>query len=196
MVIKTCAILCFSVAGSLLTACGGSSDSASTSTPEGDGDPLNTAGTMFNGTWMQSCRAADPGEADTLYTVSTITVSGGSASTRTLYYTDPDCQTPDIPTEYLMTRSLAYPGGTTTTPQGLATHVDTQLESVLVDGQPPGAEFQSFLDSSDSYSVEYDLGLVAGGTLYFGSEDDELLDGSSAAKRPVTIDTVDTYLLQ
>lgn len=57
-------------------------------------------------------------------------INGASTTSRVIGCTDSTCQTPDADLgEQVVEVSIVYPEGTTTTPQGVASHVNITNES-------------------------------------------------------------------
>lgn len=173
------------LAAAYLVGCSSSSDSpaSGTSTPGPDGGDPPTVLTKFNGTYLEACAVADELFPEDGSEVTTIVISGDSASTTILSYTDAACTIPDIPAEAVLTLSIAYPGGTVVTDMGTADFVDITTESILIDGVAPSA---AQLATFDVLGTTYDIALLNGSSLFLGDDTGEL-DGESAETRPDTL---------
>lgn len=165
-----------------------------TSMPAPGTTPGAPAPTMFDGEWLAACTAIDPSFPDEGYEVATLTIAGDSGTARTPLYEDSACAIPvtpseDEPFETVVSASIVYPGGTTETALGTATHVDITTESIEFDGEPPTEAQRAQLERIDAFGTDYDIALVSGSELFFGDfEADEALDGSSPERRPTALE--------
>ncbi|MFK7994111.1 MAG: hypothetical protein AB8B87_08225 [Granulosicoccus sp.] len=125
-------LMLVSVLSFTVTACNendqptGQSGDISESIPGADVAP--TVSNEFDDDLFQVCSLEERNSTDDGYEVATFTIDGGSDSTRTFSYTGSSCAppAPDV-VETEIESSFAYPGGSTTTPQDVATHIDTTV---------------------------------------------------------------------
>ena len=161
--------------------------SSSSNKSGGGGDSV----AEYNGTWTQAC--VDEGFGESSVTVLDI---NGSTGTSTSYeYTDANCAVPAVPAVFTAAYSMVYPGGTTTTALGEARHIDLTPTSFEIDSVPLTAEQLAQATAGGAFNTDYGLIHLADDTLYVG-ENTDVLDGTTAAKRPLELDTVDVFVRQ
>ena len=198
MVSKHALISVLVVAGStLMSACDGDGDNRSFDAsggnqPFGNVDSDTGAPDRISDIWEHGCLADDPDDEETEYTTSVAVFTEESANITHNSYTDSGCTTAANPAEFVASYKLVFPGGTTTTSLGDATHVNVTLESARVDGQAVSDTFSELLGLGET---QYDLLLIENNRLYAGDTDGEL-DGTSEASRPDTLDTRVVYSRQ
>lgn len=167
----------------------GDDGAGDTSTPvDGDntGDTGNSGGLSgLDGTWVQACLADDPDDAESEYSTGQSVFNGNMVTVTEMTYTDSGCTIAADPAVIVIESSFVFPGGTTTTALGDATHIDVTIESVTLDGEPLSDEFSDLIGLND---IEYDLVLIDNDMLYVGDTDGDL-DGSTEALRPNALDT-------
>lgn len=150
-------------------------------------DNNNIAVTEYDGNWITACIADGLGESF----ITMLAISGSAVTSTGLEYSDEDCTVPAIPAEVIIDITLVYPGTTTTTTLGEARHVDATGNSILFDGAAPPAAVIAEVENN----TDFGLFLLADGKLYSGA-DSEDLDGSTAAKRPIALDTTEFFVRQ
>lgn len=156
---------------------------------EGGGTIAPVVSNAFDGTWLQSCALEDEEFPEEGYDVTMVVINGATAMARSTGYTDSACASPDEFGEITSEASLVFPGGTTTTPQGVATHVDVTTETFLINGQPPSPDNLALLQTIGAFDPLFDIALIDdNGVLFFGDIDGEN-NGDSAEMRPTTLET-------
>lgn len=161
--------------------------------PGGGSSP--TVSSAFDGNWIMACSLEDDDSPEDGYEVTMLAISGETATARSLMYLDSACQMPDPELGEVTTQvSIVYPGGTTTTPQGVATHVNVTTESILFDGQPLTAEQQEFFETFGGFDPTFDIALIENSVLFFGDTEGDL-SGDSAALRPTALEA-DGFAMQ
>ncbi len=164
-----------------------------TSNPLGGGSNPGDAdvSASFDGTWAEGCVSdGDPNFPSQFdeFTFTTATIADGIITTDVFSYTDAACTFPSLPAVTRRTASFVFTGDTTTTPRGEALHVDITLETIEFDGEQPAEEELATLTSLGTFDVQYDLIIESNGALFIGNFTEEL-DGTTPAKRPVTLET-------
>jgi hypothetical protein len=148
-------------------------------------DELAVVMTKYDGAYQTFCGVSTYSPlSDTAVTVTSI---DGDAGTITIYnYLDRGCSLPATPNQTVMEVSIAYPGGTIETSRGVADFIDITVESITLDGLAPTLIQQQQLASSSLLGSRFDIIVLQDSVLYTG-ENTEVLTGSSAQTRPLTL---------
>jgi hypothetical protein len=167
---------------------------SSSSNSNSDG---GVVGAQFNGNWAQACEVeGDPANANAEYSTITGSLNGSSATYVTTYYEDMNCTVPVEDEQVVtITASLVYPGGTTTTALGEATHVDITTTGIRYDGVEPSAEERAQLEAAGFFDTEYDLILELNNQLYFGDYTANFA-GRTPETRPIEIEANPLFMRQ
>jgi hypothetical protein len=164
----------------------GDAGAEDTSTPVDGGDGGNNSGLAgLDGTWIQACLADDPEDAETEYTTAEAVFNGNAVTVTEMAYTDSGCTTAAEPAVYVIQSSIVFPGGTTLTALGDASHADITTESATLDGESVSDALSSLFGLNET---TFDILLIDNNILYAGDIDGDL-DGSTEALRPTELDT-------
>jgi len=163
-----------------LGACSSSDSDDNSSSPGAD----NT----FNGTWVSGCLLIDPEFPEDGYEREVLTINGASASVEGTEYVDAAClmRIPDSDV-FSVDFTLAFPGGTTTTPQGEARHLDVTPTTGFVNGTALTEEQMQLAADNGAFDPIFTLILIDNAVLFLGDDEGEGV-GESADSRPTTLD--------
>ena len=154
------------------------------------GTPDAPTATSFDGEWLRACLADEAEDEETTYDTVALTISGETATSRQLIYTDAACVTPATPAEVVIDVTFALADGATETDRGPATHVDITPVSVTQDGVAPTEAQREAVASQGGFDTTYDIAVVADGALYFGdAASDAERDGAAPERRPATLES-------
>lgn len=184
MVKKRVAICVVFISAIFAVGCSSSGGSSSSASSGGVG-----ANTAANGTWFRPCTIDDANVnlSDGVYEVTTLVFNGNNLTATILSYSDEDCAVPAVPHEFVLTQTIAYPGGSVETPLGDAQFIDITATGATLDGVPPPINVFPL--------TEYEIILVSDSTMYFGfGENDDV--GETPATRPTMLDTEFTFTRQ
>ncbi len=182
-------------------ATGGSTGSEGVGTTGGGTDILGAAAIPeIQGLWATRCLARGTIFAEeTIYKLQSLSVVGSRMRHESGSFSDQDCTTPidlGLPTSGTTVQQNATTvtlNNTRTTTLGDAIEVDFHFEDATIDNKPIA---EDDFDSQGHYvaRTEYNIVYVSEGVLYLGDTALTGYDGSSAATRPISLDTLMQFL--
>lgn len=170
------AIMVCALSASLAVACSSSSNNNGSNNTSGSNPQPGSLSAKYQGTYLMACTPDGGGG----WMTEELTITGQTVEKIDTDYSDAQCANPTLTTKH--TATISYPGGTTTTGQGQADHVD----AVLVEKTENGVS-QVILPSD---TLIFTIFALADPNTFYQGDDTAQFDGKTAATREGTLKTL------